>query len=239
MTKLFWLACLNLMMASAAYAVQTEYYTMVGSKINPRECKMEGNQIINGVLVGSDCSPRGVNVYCPWGIGNRSNCIVPCVHCVGPQSSWGKSIRIQPVTCPWGPLKGRRVTSCIVADSGPGHVDMFLGLCKRKKPGTDNCAEYVPDTTVASYGAGRGKEYQVAAALVDRYAPGAGNILLAQVGGTQPTIPTGQRPSGGTGVAQRPPAPLTPAPVRPAPPVRLTSLGDGGGSSFFMFGGMR
>jgi hypothetical protein len=171
-----WISLIFSMFCAISAEADTTYYTMLDTKgLNRRECNMEGGQIWNGNYYGAggQCR-RGIpytTKYCPWGIGNHDNCIVPCVHGVGPRRMNGKRISIRPMNCPWGPLKGQRITSIIVADSGPGHIDVFTGVCLRKKH--DNCVEYAPDGTMASYGRGRGHETQIAQALIDHYAPGA------------------------------------------------------------------
>ncbi len=198
----------QLLFAINAYA-DTTYYTMVGTKVNKRECRMEGNQIVNGQLFGSgkQCEREipYTQRYCPWAIGNRDNCLVPCVHGAGPYRT-GTRVNIRPITCPWGPLKGRRITSVIIADVGPQHTDVFTGLCVKKK--NDNCVQFAPDNTMASYGRGRGQEIQIAAALVNQYVPGAGNTMLASL-----TTPAG------------PPAPtiLPTPPARPIPGVVIVT----------------
>jgi hypothetical protein len=165
----------------------TSYYTMVSSngKINRRECGMEGNQIVDGNLIGSNCR-KYKDRYCPYAVGNHDNCLVPCVHAAGPYKT-GTRKNVPGFTCPWGPLKGLYITSVIIGDSGPGHVDVFKGLCMKKSKG-DECTEYAPETMMASYGSGKGKELEIAASLADQYyKPGVGALFLARIRNSDPT----------------------------------------------------
>lgn len=168
----------------------TDYFTMLSTngKVNKRECMMEGNQIVNGKLFGSGgACKRGVaynDKYCPYGVGNRDNCLVPCVHGAGPRSKFGKSVKVPTFTCPWGPLKGKQISEVIVADTGDlgsNHIDIFKGICEQKKH--DECSKWAAETTIASYGSGKGHEYQIAAELANRYFPGQGTTWLASLNG--------------------------------------------------------
>jgi hypothetical protein len=214
-----------------AFARQTEYYTMVNSSLVRRECNMEGNQIVNGKLIGSNCRPFTAR-YCPWAVGNRNNCLIPCVHGAGPSSASGTRRQIKPVVCPWGPLKGRTITSVIIGDVGgaigKGDVDVFVGLCAKKKMvynkrkkkwiTTDVCESYAPGNVLARNGT-KGNEFQIAAALVNQHFPGVGTQFAEansprpiQVAAAQP--PVVQLPSAPTQVAQQP-AVVAQAPIIP------------------------
>jgi len=145
----------------------TEYYTMVGSR--PTGCAMEGNKIVNGQLFYSDNSGRctPLKKYCPYGVGSRNNCIVPCVHGAGSTSYFrrGQVVSVPTFTCPWGPHKGKRISKIIVDDVGSwvngSHVDVFKGLCKRTSGGV--CREWAEPTQIAQYGSGRNMNSQLAA----------------------------------------------------------------------------
>lgn len=177
----------------------TSYYTMVSTngQINRKECGMEGNQIVNGKLIGSNCRKYS-DKYCPYAVGNKDNCLIPCVHGAGPYKT-GSRVNVPGFTCPWGPLKGSYITSVIIADTGPQHVDVFKGLCKAKNKG-DECTEFAPETMVASYGSGKGKELNLAAAMADKYRPGVGATFLARIRVTEPTKVASGPDSSGDGI---------------------------------------
>jgi hypothetical protein len=212
-----------LVFGKMAFGLQTQYYTMVGETVNRYECGMEGNQIVNGQLVGSNCKPY-TEKYCPWGVGNKSNCIVPCVHAAGPYRT--NSVRaITPFTCPWGPLKGQTIRSVIIADVGPQHVDVFVGLCIKKKMvrnrrgqwvRTNVCSEYASPTMMASYGAGRGRETQIAANLMNQHHPGLGTAFYNSGGNIQTAaLAVGQGQMPARPVPAPAPRPVTVAPSAP------------------------
>jgi len=128
-------------------------------------------------------------------------------------------------------LKGRRITTMIVADSGPGHTDVFTGLCVRKQ--NDRCTQYAPEGTMASYGSGRGREQQIAQALVNQFVSGT---MVAALPGSRPTAVAAVAPvvtaTGGSSAVRRPPprlvattpgiptVPTSSAGSRPPPPRR-------------------
>ncbi len=229
------LTLIGLLLTVAAEAKQTTYYTMLSTngRVNPRECMMEGNQIVNGQLFGSGrACQRGIpftTKYCPWGIGNRNNCIVPCVHGAGHSSVVGQTVSIRPMVCPWGPLKGRTITQVRIADVGGavgrGHTDVFTGVCVRKV--NDDCKQYASDNLMASYGSGRGRETQIAAALVNQYYPGAGNTMLAGLNPPRATVAIAPAPAAPV-IAARRPSPVTAPEIvvttgRPTTPPRPTT----------------
>lgn len=188
--SLMLLMAFGLLFSLASEAKQTEYYTMVNSSKVRKDCNGEGNQIVNGRLIGSDCKP--VKKYCPWGVGNSNNCIVPCVHGAGHRSQVGKTVAVKGFRCKWGPFEGQWITKIRVADVGGavgrGHTDVFMGLCKEKKMvktrrgkwvDTGICKTYAGPGAIASYGTGRGREQQVAQALADYYK--GGSTVVANV----------------------------------------------------------
>jgi 3D (Asp-Asp-Asp) domain-containing protein len=231
----------GLAFSTASFAKQTTYYTMLGNRVSHYECGMEGNQIVNGKLYGSGRQCRNeipLTKYFPWGVGNRNNPLVPCVHAAGGRAySFGERVAIKPIICPFGPLKGRRITSVIVADVGGAvngrDIDVFTGICVKKK--RDNCIQYAPDNTVANYGAGQGRKgVQMAMDLARKFAPGADTErnLVAMYGGGNGTgvasipqtsgVPLGRPNSGSSGpVATAPPVlrPRVAAPLN-IPPAR-------------------
>lgn len=177
-----------------AEAKQTTYYTMLSKTgtVNKRECNMEGNQIVRGMLFGSGSQcRRGIpysKKYCPWGIGNRDNCIVPCIHGAGHKSMVGRTVNVRGFRCPWGPLKGRWIEKVIIADVGgmvgKGHTDVFTGVCEKKK--SDNCTQYASEGTIASYGRGKGHEEEIAVALVNSFVRKVGQTEVASLIPGQP-----------------------------------------------------
>ena len=95
----------------------------------------------------------------------------------------GKTVSVRGFTCPWGPLKGRWITKVQVADVGGmvgrGHTDVFTGICMKKK--SDNCTKYAPEGTLASYGRGRGREEEMALALVNSVVGKVGQSAVASI----------------------------------------------------------
>ncbi len=199
-----------------AEAKQTTYYTMLSKTgtVNKRECNMEGNQIVRGMLFGSGSQcRRGIpysTKYCPWGIGNRDNCIVPCVHGAGHKSMVGRTVNVRGFRCPWGPLKGRWIEKVIIADVGgmvgKGHTDVFTGVCEKKK--SDNCTEYADEGTIASYGRGKGREEEIAVALVNSFVRQVGQTEVASLIPGQSPVTAGFASTGGA-----PPSIAKPSPT--------------------------
>jgi 3D (Asp-Asp-Asp) domain-containing protein len=149
----------------------TEYYTMVNSHKITRHCSTEGNQIVHGQLIGSDCKP--VKKYCAWGIGAHGHCIVPCVDAAGSPRLMGKVVAVTPKICKWGPLKGQRITKVRVVDVGGAvsgnHIDIFQGLCTTVVGGI--CRKFHSDDTLVAQYNGQG---QPALTQFASLTPGAG-----------------------------------------------------------------
>lgn len=196
--------------AASAEARFTEYYTVYQptGHYTRKECRMEGSQLLpDGRIVDSDCN--FAKQYCPWGQAARG-CTVPCATAACPRGMMGRKIKTN-FTCPWGPLRGKHITSVRCNDVGgaigSGHYDLFKGICA-KKSRADTCAHWAPDDMIASYGSGKDKKgARQAIALLEKAAPGLVDhdtlVAFYDNGGSPNTaIASNETPAQPTQVAQ-------------------------------------
>ena len=195
--------------AASAEARFTEYYTVYQptGHYTRNECRMEGSQLLpNGHIVDSDCNYA--KKYCPWGQAARG-CTIPCATAACPRNMMGQKIKTN-FTCPWGPLKGKRITSVRCNDVGgaigSGHYDLFKGICE-KKSRADTCIKWAPDDMIASYGAGKDKKGAAQAiALLEKAAPGLVNhetlVAFYDNGGSNTAVAANETPALPIRVAQ-------------------------------------
>jgi hypothetical protein len=139
--------------SSVLHARVTDYFTKMNSVKVPEDCGGEGNQIVNGQLIGSDC--QNVEIYCEFGVGNRNNCLEPCVDASGGnQYTFGQIVKLpSPRICKWGKYAGHTITHVRIADVGIGvegsSIDVFQGLCAYTK--REECVQYASSHAKAHY----------------------------------------------------------------------------------------